>query len=76
MNPKDTFMRPVSARAPEPIEKQRILCTKEVATYLGVCNVTASKVMRGSGKAMRIGNRLLIQERYLREYLHELEGRL
>lgn len=76
MNPKDTLMRPVPTRMPEPIEKQRILCTKEVAAYLGVCKVTAARIMRESGRAMRIGNRLLIQERYLREYLRGLEGRL
>ena len=76
MNPMAGYVRPRPDREPNPIEKHRLLATKEVAAYLGVCNVTASKVMRESGKAMRIGNRILIQERHLREYLRGLEGRL
>ncbi|MBQ6454503.1 MAG: helix-turn-helix domain-containing protein [Eggerthellaceae bacterium] len=60
----------------DPIEKQRILCTKEVAAYLGVCNVTATRIMRESGKAFRLGNRILIKEGNLREHLASLEGKL
>lgn len=76
MNPASSYVRPKPRRVPESIESNRLLSTKEVAAYLGVCNVTATKVMRESGRAMRIGNRILIQERYLREYLRGLEGRL
>lgn len=74
MNTTQAHAQLVRSRAYEPIETQRILCTKEVAAYLGVCAVTASKIMHSSGKAFRLGNRLLIKERNLREYLHSLEG--
>lgn len=76
MDPMSCYVRPRRERKPEPIEKQRLLSIKEVAAYLGVCYVTASKIMRESGKAMRIGNRIMIQERHLAQYLKGLEGRL
>lgn len=68
--------RPEYVRKPEPIESQRVLCTKEVAAYLGVCTVTATKIMRESGKAFRVAHRVLITENNLRDYLKSLEGAL
>lgn len=76
MNTTFSYVRPNPSRAQNSIENKRLLSTKEVAAYLGVCNVTAAKIMRESGRAMRIGNRILIQERYLAQYLKGLEGRL
>ena len=68
-------IRAMRGQALEASEK-RILGTKEVAAYLGVCNVTASKIMKESGKVIRLGNRLLISEKNLQDYLASLEGKL
>ena len=62
------------ADAYQPIESERLLGIQDVAAYLGITPITASRVMKRSGHALELCRRVYIKESAFRTYLQELEG--
>lgn len=56
------------------IRDDRIYTIDDVADTLGVCYTTASRIMKDSGRAIKLRSRLYIRESSLFAYLVELEG--
>lgn len=57
-----------------PIGNDRLLGIEDVATILDVCPVTASCVMKESGRSIVLHRRVYILETNLLAYLHEQEA--
>lgn len=62
------------ADAYQPIESERLLGIQDVANYLGITPITASRVMKRSGHAIELCRHVYIKESAFKAYLQELEG--
>ncbi len=58
----------------KPIGNDKLLSISNIAEILGVCPVTASMVMKDSGRSITIGRRVYILESNFLAFLHEKEG--
>lgn len=53
--------------------RERLLSIEDVCDITGLGEVTASKLMRESGRAIRLHRRLYVLESSFYSYLHEME---
>lgn len=58
----------------KPIGNDKLLSISNIAEILGVCPVTASMVMKDSGRSITLGRRVYILESNFLAFLHEKEG--
>ena len=61
-------------RTYEQLGNDRLMSLEDVATALGFSKVTASKIIKESGKGIALHRRLFILESNILKYLRELEG--
>ena len=61
-------------RTYEPLGNDRLMSIKSVSEVLGVCPVTASKIIKESGRGILLHRRLFILESSFMAYLREQEA--
>ncbi|GEM_PF-5749280 len=68
-------MEPVSTvKQGRNIGNDRLLSIEDVASILHVCPVTASKIMKDTGRSITLRRRIYILESNFLNFLREIEG--
>jgi hypothetical protein len=59
----------------EPLGTDKLLSISAISDLLGVCPVTASRIMKESGRSITLHRRVFVLQSSFMQYMHELESR-